>query len=90
MGKYIYRTNFLNEIKRFKLVKETEKQAVFINDNGREVREAKRQHYSALHKTFQDAKNYLIEKQTKKINDLSSALERESERLEQIKQIQEF
>jgi hypothetical protein len=68
-----FRARF-NEIKEFEVVKETEKQIVYINEYKRECREAKIADWQSWHNSKEDAINYLIRKKQAEINQLEARI----------------
>ena len=65
---YKYRANYQDKIERLEVIKETPKQVVFINERGREDREAKTSDWHIWADTFAEAKQKLIDKHQGKIN----------------------
>lgn len=95
--KFMYQTGntfFEDLIIKVKVVKETDKFVTILRDNKHndkpyEQREAKFSSWHQFHKTFEDAKNYLIEKSERKIKNIEEDLKREQEFLEKIKNTKE-
>jgi len=78
-----FRANW-QKIEEFEIIKETEKQVVYIC-NGRELREAKISDWASWHNTKEDARNYLIAKKEFEIEKLMSQIEYKQEEIEKIK-----
>ena len=79
----IYRTIF-DRIEKVELVKETAKRVVYKDDKGNEYREAKETSYTSIHKSFIDAKNYLISKHSKLVDKAEKRLKHEEDKLDAI------
>lgn len=62
-----FRAGF-NRIEEFEIIKETEKQVVYMSERGREEREAKISDWQSWHNSKEDAINYLVLKKQKEIN----------------------
>ena len=62
-------------LEEFEVIKETEKQIVYINERGTETREAKVSDWSSWHKTTEEAINYLISRKQKEIDTYLSRIE---------------
>ncbi len=88
-----FKTTYGDTITKHEVVKETEKQIVFIHkwldfnnvQRSKEIRESKETSYTKWHDTFEDAKNYLIEKAEKNIKNLEFQLSKAKEMLLRIK-----
>lgn len=74
-----FRTRWDDQIESFEVVKETEKQIVFIktgwNNKTIEERELKESSYHKWHNSFDEAKQYLINKQSNRIKSLEKQIE---------------
>jgi len=82
-----FRTTDGEVITKYKVIKETDKQITYINKIEREVRENKESSYHQWHNTFDDAKNFLIEYNTKRINNLETQLFNAKEILEKVQDL---
>jgi len=83
-----FRTRYGNTIQSFEIVKETEKQIVYLQENGRECREAKLSDWGAWHCTFEEAKQHLIDKCLAKIKSYEDMASYARNELEKINKIQ--
>ena len=79
-----YRANY-NSIKEFEIIKETEKQVVYKNERGAENREAKISDWCSWHNTFEEAREYIIQKEMKSIEQLLSRIKYHNEVIDKIK-----
>ena len=71
-----------NEIKELLVIKETDKQIVYISDwSGREVRESKVSTYYSWHNTRDEAKEHLICEAKNRIETLNQQLRYNKEQL---------
>ena len=82
-----FRTAYSNEIGEFEVVKETEKQIVFLNKRGREEREAKQTHYNSWFDTREAAKEHLISKCLEKISHYEKMVAVSYDQLKEIKEL---
>ena len=92
-----YRTSkYSIEIEEFELVKETEKTIWFKNPiqrwaseeiTLREEKELKETIYNTWHDTFEDAKNYLVQREKNRIEFLLKEIEISSKKIEKINQL---
>ena len=64
-----FRANYGTRIEEFEVTKETDKQVVYINNMGREIREAKKSDWASWHNSKEDAVNFLISKEQAKIDE---------------------
>ncbi len=55
-----FRSKYGTEIEEFEVVKETDKQVIFLNSRGKEQREAKISGWQNWHDSKEDAKAFLI------------------------------
>jgi len=83
-----YRGNHGTRIEELEVVKETEKQIVYIRkEDGREIREAKVSDWSSWHETKEDAVNYMIEQQQVEINELTKLIHSCNEKIKIIRSL---
>lgn len=79
------------KIEELEVIKETEKQIVFIekdwNGRGYEQRNSKNSKWDSWHDTHAAAKDYLIEKQMSRIGELKLQIEKCKETIEKIKEL---
>ena len=69
-----YRARF-NKIEEFEVIKETEKQVVYLNERGRESREAKTADWQSWHNTKEEAKEFMANKKRKEIEQLNNRID---------------
>ena len=83
-----FRTNSFG-IKEFEVVKETDKQVVYLDDEWggglRERRESKESDWSSWHNTKEEARQFLIYKEQQKIKRSEAEISTSLEKIEQIK-----
>lgn len=84
-----YRTRFESEIEALEVIKETEKQIVFVGNLGAQNRESKRSDWQNWHDTFEDARQFLLEKSESEAVSLRKRLEEVKKRIETIKGLKE-
>jgi len=72
------------EIQKLKVIKETEKQIVYISLHGSEFREAKVSQWAVWFNNFEEAKEYLINKFTLLVKNKEDALTITKENLEKV------
>lgn len=72
---YLYRVGPIREISKELCTKETDKTIWYINKNGMEVRELKDRAHISWHKTYEDARRYIIDKFDESINAARSNME---------------
>lgn len=83
-----FRGNYGTRIDELEIIKETEKQIVYIRkEDGREVREAKVSDWASWHETKEDAVNYMVEKQQVKINELTRLIDGCNEKIKTIRSL---
>lgn len=69
-----FRARF-NKIEEFEVIKETEKQLVYLDERGRECREAKITDWQSWHNSKEDAKEFMIGKKRKEIEQLNNRID---------------
>lgn len=85
----MYRTWGNFPIKKFKVVKKTAKQVVFINERGIEQREALTSDWNTWHDTLAELKAHLVSVQKQRIEALKKQIQDCESRLLEIDKIQE-
>ena len=80
-----FRTFSNHQITEYEVVKETEKQIVYLNERGREMREAKISDWASWHDTKSDAKDYLTTRELRKVKNYSDQIEYCKSVIEKIK-----
>lgn len=70
-----YRASKYGTIEHLEVVKETDKQVVFINKRKFKSREAKISDWNVWTETFQEAKAWVVKRQKEKVTDLEEKLE---------------
>ena len=80
-----FRTFSNHQITEYEVVKETEKQIVYLNERGREMREAKILDWASWHDTKSDAKDYLTTRELRKVKNYSDQIEYCKSVIEKIK-----
>lgn len=82
-----YRADYLPKIELIEIVKESDKQIVYKNGNGREIRESKVSNYHSWHDTLEDAMNYLVGVEEKSIELLKSRISMHERKIKKIEQL---
>lgn len=82
-----FRAKWGDRIEEIEIVKETDKQVIFINSNGRENREAKNSNWATWHNSKEEAKQYLISEQENKIEEKLRQIKSCKELIEKIKSL---
>ena len=70
----MFRARF-NRVEEFEIIKQTEKQIVYIDERGREQREAKIADWQSWHTSKEEAINFMVAKKQKEINLLLGRIE---------------
>lgn len=81
-----FRTQF-EEIRAIEVVRETDKQIVWLNKNGHEQREAKASSWRNWHDTWEDAHAFLVAGAEREVKLLRSQLDRAKGKLRQIREM---
>lgn len=81
MKKFRANSNGIDEIE---IIKETNKQVVFLNSYKRETREAKISDWDSWHNTKDEAINYLVTKKQNEIDQLMAQIEYRKHQLNKI------
>lgn len=79
-----YRT-YWGKITPIEVIRETEKTVVLPGHRGREIREAKRSEWQNWHDTWEDARQFLLNKAQSRVDSLRAQLERAKGELGNIK-----
>lgn len=81
-----YRTDrWGDKIESLEVLKETEKQIVYMNRHGREIREAKSSEWQKWHDTWEEAKDSLLRRAESRVQSLRCQLEKANGELGNIK-----
>lgn len=74
-----------NGIEELEIVKESEKQIVYKSERGADIMEAKISEWASWHNTFEEAREYLIQKEMNNIEHLLSRIKRHNKTIDKIK-----
>lgn len=70
----MFRARF-NKIEEFEVIKETEKQVVYINERGRSEREAKTADWQSWHNSKEEAIEFMVDRKRKEIEHLNNRID---------------
>ena len=70
----MFRARF-NRVEEFEIIKQTEKQVVYLNEYKREQRESKITDWQSWHSSKEEAVNFMVAKKQKEINLLLGRIE---------------